>query len=395
IPGTVKVVALTSGQIKAVTEVYGQKLTTVAVTLPTGDIQLTAPADWTPQADGTYQIQLSLHDVAVIDETGNDVTDTGFLPTGTYTLKLTAQGIQKLQASNPDILLTSTLIDDGTLTITPLVLKLNQYGVKKPYNPQTGYSAADAELLNTKTISLTGHEGVKGVNLATPDTQFAHLAVVAINNIDVALAGTNAVKAGLQPTSGKVLQSFAALDSGDPFSYTDATAELTPQDQASLVNYANGDVGINFYYDLPVDVPITYHDDTDKDNVPANKLTSNITKTLTPYVNEGSYTWNVTVPSGYQLATNQAATVDYSAADQGITVHLTHKTVTVTPDNPKTAGTPIDANDPNSPKYPKDVDEAALNQVAKFTVTYTGAGEDTTDTQQVKFHRNATVDEVT
>ncbi|MCQ2570610.1 MAG: hypothetical protein MJ139_06975, partial [Limosilactobacillus sp.] len=79
------------------------------------------------------------------------------------------------------------------------------------------------------------------------------------------------------------------------------------------------------------------------------------------------------------------------------TVYLKHATKTVQPSEPKTEGTLINPDNPAGPKYPAGVAESNLNQTGTFTVKYTGAGDATpTDNSQgIKFHRTATVDEVT
>ena len=111
---------------------------------------------------------------------------------------------------------------------------------------------------------------------------------------------------------------------------------------------------------------------------------------------------------GYELVSNtypEGGKFDTDKdTDQEFKVTLKQKEVTVTPDQPKTPGTPVDPNNPEGPKYPAGLEEKDLNKTVTRTITYVYedgtpvlGDNDTprTETQQVKFTRNAKVNLVT
>ena len=111
---------------------------------------------------------------------------------------------------------------------------------------------------------------------------------------------------------------------------------------------------------------------------------------------------------GYELVSNTYPTdgvFDKDVnTDQEFTVTLKERVVPVTPDQPKTPGTPVDPNNPEGPKYPAGLEEKDLNKTVTRTITYVYedgtpvlGDNDTprTETQQVKFTRNAKVNLVT
>ena len=111
---------------------------------------------------------------------------------------------------------------------------------------------------------------------------------------------------------------------------------------------------------------------------------------------------------GYELVSNtypkNGKFDNDTAQDQEFKVVLKAKEVTVDPKNPKSEGTPVDPNKPNGPKYPAGVSESDLNKTVTRTISYVYADgtpvlgdNDTprTETQQVKFTREAKVNLVT
>ena len=107
---------------------------------------------------------------------------------------------------------------------------------------------------------------------------------------------------------------------------------------------------------------------------------------------------------GYELVSNTYPTdgvfdkdVD---TDQEYIVTLKERVVTVTPDQPKIPGSPVDPNNPDGPKYPAGLEEKDLNKTVTRTITYVYAdgtpvlnedGTPKTVTQQAKFTREAKV----
>ena len=112
---------------------------------------------------------------------------------------------------------------------------------------------------------------------------------------------------------------------------------------------------------------------------------------------------------GYELVSNtypEGGKFDTDKdTDQEFKVTLKEKEVTVDPKNPKSAGTPVDPNKPNGPKYPAGLEEKDLNKTVTRTITYVYEkngtpvlnedGTPKTVTQEAKFTREAKVNLVT
>ena len=90
--------------------------------------------------------------------------------------------------------------------------------------------------------------------------------------------------------------------------------------------------------------------------------------------------------------------------EQVFKVTLKARVVTVLPNQPKTPGDPVDADNPEGPKYPSGLEEKDLNKTVTRTITYVYAdrtpvlnedGTSKTVTQEAKFTREATVNLVT
>ena len=111
---------------------------------------------------------------------------------------------------------------------------------------------------------------------------------------------------------------------------------------------------------------------------------------------------------GYELVSNtypEGGKFDTDKdTDQEFKVILKQKEVTVTPDQPKTPGTPVDPNNQEGPKYPAGLEEKNLNKTVTRTITYVYEdgtpvlnedGTPKTVTQEAKFTREAKVNLVT
>ena len=111
---------------------------------------------------------------------------------------------------------------------------------------------------------------------------------------------------------------------------------------------------------------------------------------------------------GYELVSNtypEGGKFDKDTdTDQEFKVTLKQKEVTVTPTNPKSAGTPVNPDKQNGPKYPAGLEEKDLNKTVTRTITYVYAdgtpvlnedGTPKTVTQEAKFTREAKVNLVT
>ena len=111
---------------------------------------------------------------------------------------------------------------------------------------------------------------------------------------------------------------------------------------------------------------------------------------------------------GYELVSNtypEGGKFDKDKdIDQEFKVTLKQKEVTVTPTNPKSAGTPVNPDKQNGPKYPAGLEEKDLNKTVTRTITYVYEdgtpvlnedGTPKTVTQEAKFTREAKVNLVT
>ena len=111
---------------------------------------------------------------------------------------------------------------------------------------------------------------------------------------------------------------------------------------------------------------------------------------------------------GYELVSNtypEGGKFDTDAnTDQEFKVILKEKEVTVTPDQPKTPGTPVNPNNSAGPKYPAGLEEKNLNKTVTRTIAYVYEdgtpvlnedGTPKTVTQEAKFTRTAKVNLVT
>ncbi|WP_260314060.1 mucin-binding protein, partial [Lactobacillus johnsonii] len=83
--------------------------------------------------------------------------------------------------------------------------------------------------------------------------------------------------------------------------------------------------------------------------------------------------------------------------DQAFTVHLSHGTITVTPENPGKPGEPVDPDNPDGPKYPDGTDEYQVKRTGTQTIHYVGASDKTPadNNQTFIFTREITFDNVT
>ena len=130
------------------------------------------------------------------------------------------------------------------------------------------------------------------------------------------------------------------------------------------------------------------------------KLVDNDNKTIqdTPVTGKTGETANVsvTVPKGWQLTQGQELPTQIGFNAEGhpdVVVQIEHKTIKVTPDNPKENGTVL----PDNPSlHFNGVSHDDLNKTVTREVTITDpTGKKSTTTQTVTFTRGATVDEVT
>ena len=150
----------------------------------------------------------------------------------------------------------------------------------------------------------------------------------------------------------------------------------------------------NFYINYIADkqtVTINYIDTEDN-----NKVVSSTTLTGTtagevdvpqslPADLQGKYELDGTIPATYTFTAD---------SDQTITVKLTHATVIVQPDDPKTPSDKLPDN-PNK-NYPSGVSKEDLNKTITRTVKITNPDGSVVDkSESLSFERTATVDEVT
>lgn len=151
------------------------------------------------------------------------------------------------------------------------------------------------------------------------------------------------------------------------------------------------------------DLTIVVHDDTTNTDVDVSDY---VDETSFSGVSDENVSTDVAInrdkliqqlkDKGYDVIDKGTIPENYDHDDskgQTVTIVVTHKKVTVTPNDPKTTADTIDGT---NQKYPAGVTETDLNHTVTRTIKVTNPdGATTTTEQEVKFTRTATVDAVT
>ncbi|GFZ26354.1 mucin-binding protein [Lactobacillus corticis] len=271
-------------------------------------------------------------------------------------------------------------------------------------SPQTivlNYSHATQEASRNKTVTRTIHyvyeNGAKAFDDITASQTYTETGTT-----DLVTNTTTWDDSSWNPAS----YTFAAVTSQALTGYTPSAATVAAQ--TVTVNNANFDNNLDIaetvtYTADPQVLDLKVHDQTTNTDltIPADytssfagtsngavdtdKVKSAIAALKTYYAGLGYvYESNTDIPSTYDTD---------DAANQTVTITLTHKLVTVTPDAPKT---PSDQIPDTKQKYPDGVAADDLNKTITRTINITYPdGSTETEKQTVKLTRQATVDAVT
>ena len=189
--------------------------------------------------------------------------------------------------------------------------------------------------------------------------------------------------------------------------YTAVTSPIMTGYTADKLSVAGNDGVANT--DLNTQITVTYTANQEQATVTYIDATTGKTLSIDSltggYQTTSDYSTAATIAkygkAGYALVTDNYPVSGNIFANDGkpqtYTVTLTHKLVTVTPDNPGTPGEPIDPDNPDGPTYPAGTALDGLNKVVRQTINYRyqdGSQAAADNVQTVTFTRTATVDEV-
>lgn len=184
---------------------------------------------------------------------------------------------------------------------------------------------------------------------------------------------------------------------------TPSITGYTP-DQSSIekhtFNFGDPDINVTVYYKANAQkASVTYVDDKTGKTLKVDNL-NGVTNAKSGYTTKAAI--DTYTGLGYTLVsddTNGKEVVfdNDDAVDQAFTVHLSHGTITVTPENPGKPGEPVDPDNPDGPKYPDGTDEYQVKRTGTQTIHYVGASDKTPadNKQTFVFTREITFDDVT
>ncbi len=316
-----------SGQIADQTQFWnGTMPATYTVTLPTG---LVGASDWTENADGTYSVSL----------TSNDI-DTSDLSTsvGTYTAKLSATGLAKLAAANPNYLFDSNVVTAGTLTINGgntdyTVTVQDSSGNTLQPDVTESYSWPDGTSVSGVDVAVDGYsaDDIKAVVVtANTDSIYNTQGITQLTLTDNGDGTTTYTVLNQDPSKDQtstIAASVAQLMSGFGISYGTAST-ISDLEKTQLAQFSN----VNVIYQAKAATTTVSYVDTDDNNAVIS------TDTVGAYVGDtGNYI--ITIPTGYELADDQdeailstdggdAVAYKVTADDSdNLIIKLTHKLV--------------------------------------------------------------------
>lgn len=168
----------------------------------------------------------------------------------------------------------------------------------------------------------------------------------------------------------------------------------------STVNFCDPDINVTVYYKANAQkASVTYVDDKTGKTLKVDNL-NGVTNAKSGYTTKAAI--DTYTGLGYTLVsddTNGKEVVfdNDDAVDQAFTVHLSHGTITVTPENPGKPGEPVDPDNPDGPKYLDGTDEYQVKRTGTQTIHYVGASDKTPadNKQTFVFTREITFDDVT
>ena len=198
-----------------------------------------------------------------------------------------------------------------------------------------------------------------------------------------------------------------AWDEAKPQKFDDVTTPAisgyTPDKDkvaGSTVKFGDKDIEVTVtYHNNAQKASVTYIDDKTGKTLKVDNL-NGVTNAKSGYTTKAAI--DTYTGLGYTLVsddTNGKEVVFDSddAVDQAFTVHLSHGTTTVTPDNPGHPGEPLDPDNPDGPKYPDGTEEYQVKRTGTQIIHYVGASDKTAadNKQTFIFTREITFDNVT
>ena len=229
---------------------------------------------------------------------------------------------------------------------------------------------------------------------------------------------TDPTKPGTDKPVVPFVPGFTPKDrNGQPLKPVDPTDPTKGYEVPSVPTDPSQDTPINYVSDIQkATTKFVYLDQDGKEkNVEGNTPIVEEGKSNDPLTKANEIRAKITEleNQGYELINNEYPTTGNfdsdSTKDQEFTVTVKERVVPVTPDKPKTPGTPVDGDsrtpgEPEGPKYPAGLEEKDLNKTVTRTIAYVYAdgtpvlnedGTPKTVTQEVKFTRTAKVNLVT
>jgi LPXTG-motif cell wall-anchored protein len=273
-----------------------------------------------------------------------------------------------------------------------LVHKVHTY---TPDNPgtQPGTEIADFTVNEARTITTHYVDNkVADANLTQPisasvDTiiwdEATNLLTYGTWTVNNALAQTVPAVAGYTASASGVAASNVVVHAG--MSVAEVTAALTAVADETVTYMPDTQTGSVHYID---DVQGTMLLNDSLSGATGTANTYSATRKIADFVAQGYELVSSDVPDTLVMDDDDAVSQDY-------TVHLTHQTTTVTPDNPGKPTQPVDETKPNGPKWPVGTDAASLTDTVSHEIVYQftdGTTAAPTVTQTVDFTRSARVD---
>ena len=177
-----------------------------------------------------------------------------------------------------------------------------------------------------------------------------------------------------------------------------------PLEDTKVVYVKNTQVIDLVYVDTKTNTTLTTQNDVahgDSGSTITTSVTDTLNSTIQSYLDKGYVIdpdkVSGTVPDTFDFSDQAANGADKE--HQVVTIYLNHGTVTVTGNDPKTPGEPINPKDPNGSKYPPEAGKDNLVISSEVIIRYEGAGEktpkDVIRTVDKTLTRTVTIDKVT
>ncbi|MTV83286.1 mucin-binding protein [Secundilactobacillus folii] len=317
-------------KIENQTQVWnGTKPNAYTVTVPE---DYSVPSTWSKNADGTYSVLASSADLDV---------STVKAVVGSYTVKLSAQGLSDLASANPNDLFDDQIASTATLTINPLSIPVNIM------------DTSGAAIVPQQTVRLGDDTTENGVNVSVDGYPTSQIAEVIINY------DTNSAenKYGIQSetlvankANNTVTETVNFANGEQPFSDTESVgdqaagdyiaSEFTSGNGSSIISFGSAPqitqaqanlfadyASIDVIYNQQASATVTYIDD-DNNGLEVPKTSD----TIGGFVGD-SETYTVKVPTGYVLVSpGKTVTTTLTSDDSdNIVIHVKHDHTTTLP----------------------------------------------------------------